>query len=242
MKAYKKMTIIATIIAICALLVAIILHYCCPCYETEFWINICLGLFGSAALTVLTSIVSYWHERIKTLESFSYHTRQLLSVANKYQASMTLEQKIQFFLEYYEFDKIAWDSDLGNIDFFFESITKDREYIYYNIYKPILDFNNAVANHVWHFRWYLDGSGRNDVVMQDFVLELQRYLLKIEEQNMPTEYDENGNATSFFNYKSNCPKLVLDVKTELEGKHYEIMYGKKKTTKAHHLGEEQTNG
>lgn len=59
MRAYKKMTIIATLIAIIALLVAIFLHYCCPCYETEFWINVCLGLFGSAALTVLTSVVSY---------------------------------------------------------------------------------------------------------------------------------------------------------------------------------------
>lgn len=242
MRAYKKMTIIATLIAIIALLVAIVLHYCCPCYETEFWINVCLGLFGSAALTVLTSVVSYWHERIKTLENFLYHTRQLLSAANKYQEHMTLEQKIQFFLEYSEFDKIAWDADFGNIDFFFERITKDREYIYYSIYKPILDFNNAVANHVWHFRRHLDGSGKNDAVMQNFVSELQDYLLKIDEQDIPTEYDENGNATSFLPHKSTCPKLVLDVKKELRGRYYEILYGKKQAAKAHKLEEEQTNG
>ena len=108
MRAYKKMTIISALIAILAFLGAVYMHYYFPCDETEFWINVCLGLFGSAALTVLTSVVSYWHERIKTLENFLYHTRQLLSAANKYQEHMTLEQKIQFFLEYSEFDKIAW--------------------------------------------------------------------------------------------------------------------------------------
>lgn len=229
MRIYKKMIQISFVITVGAFLGAIILHYCCPCYETEFWINVCLGLFGSAALTVLTSIVSYWYERVKTLENFSYHTRQFLSIVNKYQESMTLEQKLQFFLDYYEFDKIAWDSDMGNIDFFFEPITKDREYIYYNIYKPILDFNNAVAKHVWHFRWHLDGSGKNDVVMQKFVLELEDYILRIEEKKIPTEYDENGNILSYSSCKVVQSKLVCDIDNELAGRYLGIMCGKKST-------------
>lgn len=232
MRVYKKLTIITAIIAAIALSGAVFMHYWFPANsESEFWINVCLGVFGSAILTALTSVMSYHHEKIKTLENFLYHTRQILSADNKYQEHMTLEEKIRFFLDYSEFDKIAWDADFGNIDFFFERFTKNREYIYYSIYKPILDFNIAVANHVWHFRWHLDGSGKNDAVMQKFVSELQDYLLKIEEHDIPTEYDENGNATSFYRCTSISSKLVVDVKTELAGRYYEIMYGKRKAKK-----------
>ena len=238
MRVYKKMIIVAALIAIVSFLVVVILHYCCPCYETEFWINVCLGLFGSAALTVLTSVLSYNHEKIKTLEDFFCHTQQLIYFVNKYQEQMTLEQKIQFFLSYSEFDKLAWDSDFRNLDFFFECKTKDREYIYYSIYKPIIDFNDAVTKYVWNFRWHLDGSGKNDAVMQKFVEELQGYLLKIVEQEIPKEYDENGKETSFMHCKSTSPKLVLEVQTELTGPYYEIMYGNRHTVKEHKLEEE----
>ena len=76
--------------------------------------------------------------------------------------------------------------DIGNMDFFFENKTHDFQYIYTAIYKPILDFNRAVENHVWHFRWYLDGTGKNDTVMEKFLLELQEYLLEKNEQDIPT--------------------------------------------------------
>ena len=241
MRIYKKMIKISFVVAVGAFFLAIFMHYCFQCNETEFWINVCLGLFGSAALTVLTSIVSYWHERIKTLENFLYHTKQILSRVNKYQESMTLEQKLQFFIDYYEFDKIDWDCDMGNIDFFFEPITKDRKYIYYSIYKPLLDFNNAVAKHIWHFRWHLDGSGKNDEVIQSFVRELQGYLLKIEERKIPTEYDENGNVISFSNCKMLHPKLVCDIKNELMGRYYEVLYGKKVIRKARNENKAQEN-
>lgn len=231
MKAYKNLTIIATMISVIAFFLALILHYCFPCYEAEFWINVCLGLFGSAALTVLTSIVSYFSEKIKTLQDFLYHTRQILSIANKYQEHMTLEQKIRFFLEYSEFDKIAWDADFGNMSFFFEKTTHNQKYIYDNIYKPILDFNHAVANHVWHFRWYLDGSGKNDAVMQKFVDELQGYLLQITGYDVPTEYDKDGNVISTCHCRAIEPKLVREIEDELTGRYYEIMCGKRKVAK-----------
>lgn len=231
MKAYKNLTIIATIILIIAFFLAVILHYCCPCYETEFWINVCLGIFGSAFLTMLTSIMSYNHEKVKTLENFLYHTRQIVSVANKYQEHMTLEEKIRFFLEYSEFDKIAWDADFGNMSFFFERITHNQKYIYDNIYTPILDFNHAVANHVWHFRWHLDGSGKNEAVMQKFVDELQGYLLQITGKDVPTEYGKDGNVISTCRCRVVEPKLVREIEDELTGRYYDIMYGKRKATK-----------
>ena len=99
LKIYKKLTFVAMIIAAASLATAMIMHYFLPCTETDFWINVCLGIFGSAFLTILTSIMSYNHEKEKTLERFLYHTRQILTVANKYQEHMTLEEKIRFFLE-----------------------------------------------------------------------------------------------------------------------------------------------
>ena len=124
------------------------------------------------------------------------------------------------------------DADFGNIDFFFERITKHREYIYYSIYTPILDFNNAVANHMWHFRWHLDGSGKNDTVMLSFVTELQDYLLERTGKSLPTEFDETGKAISFCYYTATQPKLVHDIRKELNGYYYEIMYGKRTARKA----------
>lgn len=98
MRAYKRMTKFSILIAIISLLIAILLNFCLVVDKTGFWVNVCLGLFGSAALTILTSIVSYFHERRQTLESFVYHTRQILSYLNKYQESMPLEQKLNFIL------------------------------------------------------------------------------------------------------------------------------------------------
>lgn len=242
MRAYKRMTKFSILIAIISLLIAILLNFCLVVDKTGFWVNVCLGLFGSAALTILTSIVSYFHERRQTLESFVYHTRQILSYLNKYQESMPLEQKLKFYLDYHDLDKSAWDMDVGNMDFFFESKTHDFQYIYTTIYKPILDFNRAVENHVWHFRWYFDGTGKNDTVMEKFLLELQEYLLEKNEQDIPTEYDENGNIVSICHYSTVKPKLVLNIRKELNGRYYEIMYGKKIAKREMNSQEAQNNG
>lgn len=234
MRAYKRMAKFSILIAIISLLIAIFLNFCFAIDKTGFWMNVCLGLFGSATLTILTSIVSYFHEKRQTLENFVYHTRQILSYLNKYQESMSLEQKLKFYLDYHDLDKSAWDMDIGNMDFFFENKTHDFQYIYTAIYKPILDFNRAVENHVWHFRWYLDGTGKNDTVMEKFLLELQEYLLEKNEQDIPTEYDENGNIVSTCHHSMVKPKLVLNIRKELNGRYYEIMYGKKITKREKH--------
>lgn len=224
MKLYKRLLIWSLLLAIITCGVAILLYYCVPKQLGEIWVNILLAIFGSAVLSALTGWLSYLHERRKTLESFMYHTRQIVFYLNKFQTKMTLEEKLKFFVDYCELDKSAWDADLGNMDFFFERINKNREYIYQKIYQPICQFNSAASMHLWHFRWYLDGSGRNDIVMTKFVAELEDYLISHEVERVPTEYDENGNATSFFEMVTEGPKLVMNVKKELSGHYYDIMY------------------
>ncbi|MFY4504469.1 hypothetical protein ACJ8LC_07180 [Ligilactobacillus ruminis] len=85
---------------------------------------------------------------------------------------MPVEHKINFYLNYIELDKSGWDMEFGNMEIFFERLIKSRKYIYEKIYKPVIDFNNVVTNHEWHFRWYLDGSGKNDFVMEGFLTRL----------------------------------------------------------------------
>ena len=208
MRAYKRIAKFSILIAIISLLIAILLNFCFVIDKTGFWTNVCLGVFGSATLTILTSVVSYFHEKRQTLENFVYHTRQILSYLNKYQESMSLEQKLKFYLDYHDLDKSAWDMDIGNMDFFFENKTHDFQYIYTAIYKPILDFNRAVENHVWHFRWYLDGTGKNDTVMEKFLLELQEYLLEKNEQDIPTEKKCLSPAKKYKVYKSSINKSI----------------------------------
>ena len=231
MKVYKKLTYVSAGITVVSAIICIWLHYTYIGREAEFWINVNLALFGSATLTLLTSLLTYYHERRKTLENFQYHTDQILARINIYQESMMLEEKIKFFLDYHDIDKIMWDSDYGNMDFFFECINHNRRYIYQNIYMPIIEFGKAVNNHVWHFRGYLNGNGKNECVMQQFVTELEEFIIKKTEFDMPVGWDEKGVPTAFCKFTDVEPRLVLNVKEHLVGHHYDIMYGKRRVAK-----------
>ncbi|MDU8689943.1 hypothetical protein RX411_01365 [Faecalibacterium prausnitzii] len=227
MRVNRKLIIISTIITVLSFISAFWLNFYCVSSSKDFWVNVLIGILGGAALTIVTSTVSYNHERQICLEKFSYDTRQLLSFLNKYQENMTVDQKIQFYLEYADLDKTSWDMDYGSFDFVFEKICGSRKYIYYSIYKPILDFNVAVSNHVWQFRWYLDGSGKNERVINDFLNELQNYLIEKETQELPTQIDERGKVISTCKYSYTKPKLTANINQELSGRYYDLMYGRK---------------
>ena len=228
MRTYKKLTLICGSITLFSLGICLWLHYFCRCNETDFWVNVCLAIFGSALLTALSSIVTYFNEKRSTLESFMYYCRQIIHAINKYQDSMSLEEKMKFILDYHDLDKSGWDLAYGNMDFFFEKLTKNRKYIYEQIYTPIHSFNQDVNKHAWHFRWYFDGSGKNTPVMEMFVSQLEAHLLYREEQSIPTEYDDHGKPIAFCEMTSIESKLVREIAAELNGKYYDIMYGKKK--------------
>ena len=226
MRPYKTLTIICGLISLLSFAICLFLHYYVVSKEAEFWINICLAIFGSALLSALTSLVTYFHEKRSTLEGFMYYCKNLLHAFNKYQNSMSLEDKMKFFLDYYDLDKSAWDAAYGNMDFFAEKRTGNKKYIYEKIYSPMFRFNQAVSKHSWHFRWYFDGSGKNTPVMETFVEQLERQLLYRDEKSIPTDYDETVKANVFCESTSLESKLVHEISKELNGKYYEIMYGK----------------
>lgn len=114
MRIYKRSVIITGIISIVSLAFAIILNYV---VNEEFWCNVCLGLFGSSFLTLITSIIGYFVEKRNCMDSFYIETKKFLNKFNRYQIDLKLEDKIAFFLEMADYDKTNWDMDFGKMDF-----------------------------------------------------------------------------------------------------------------------------
>lgn len=78
-----------------------------------------------------------------------------------------------------------------------------------------------------HFRWYFDGSGKNELVMEMFVEQLEQHLLYRNEKSIPTDYDETGKPIVLCEVAMLESKLVREISQELDGKYYRIMYGKR---------------
>ena len=216
MRLNKKLTVILAVITIVSFASAVLLEYSPIRDEVEFWINVLLGIFSGAFLTMITSIISYQYDKRKTLENFYCHTKQLLFFLSKYQEDMTTEEKLHFYINYSDFDKNAWGSDYGEIEFFFDHKHQKRNYIYNSIYTPLYDFDQAVKRCYWSFQWYLKGTNKNKLVIESFLNELQSYLL-----------EKNETITSACQMKSSMPKLTRKIQQELDGRYYEIMYGRK---------------
>lgn len=226
MRIYKCLFWLTSILASLSLAIATIIN-CCYGMEYDFEENVCLAIFGSAALTSLSSLVTYYYEKRKTLKSILYNTAGLVKFLNKYQENLNLDQKIQFYLDYNDIDKHMWDADFEEISFLLDLKAQNKKYIYDNIYTPITNFNNAVSKYIWNFRWHIDGSGKNNEEMKEYVDKLETYLIKKVEKDIPIEYDENKDSISVSKVRSVSSKLSEDIYKELYGKYLTIMYGKK---------------
>ena len=221
MKYYAKSFFITTIITITTFVFTLVIHYSYNSRESDFWTNICLAIFGSSLLTMVSSYIGYRREKIKTLEGFSYSTKSLLSYLNKYDIEWDDERKIDFFLDYNSLDKTLWDSKLGDIFFLIDREQENFLYIYNQIYKPILDLNHKISEHEFHFRWHKDGSGHNKVVMHKFIAEIEP--LFIEKQTIVLD-NTDGSNTSMTSTRNKLVSTLLD---ELNGRYYDLMYNKK---------------
>lgn len=220
MKNYVISTRISAFLTCISLVAALILHYELSGEEAKFWCNVCLAVFGSALLTLITSCVGYLVEKQRTLESFNYSTRALLHIINKYDLNWSLERKMDFFLDYSDVDKSVWDAHLGAIYFLFDPGKITFKYIYQKIYKPISDINQIIASHIYHFKWHKNGSGKNDVVMRGFVTEIESLFM---EEISSQPFFEDGETVQTKMVRN---KLVYTALEELNGKYYEIMYSK----------------
>ena len=227
MSIYKKTIGLTGLITILSFVVCLVLHYLFMSEEAVFWCNVVLGIFSGALLTLLSSVIGYRVERKRVLENFFYYTNKILKQINQYQMNMTLEEKIDLLLEYADSDKIEWDSCLGEIDFLFDFGKKNYKYIYNSIYKPLWELQLAIQKHYWHFKWYKDGTGKNDKVMEEFLKEIEPLILDREEMKTPIETDQNGKAIKYLTATAVTNRIVSSINKELTGKYYTLMYGKK---------------
>lgn len=216
MRIYKRSVIITEIISIVSLAFAIILHYV---VNEEFWCNVCLGLFGSSFLTVITSIIGYFAEKSNCMNGFYIETIKFLNKFNRYQIDLKLEDKIAFFLEMADYDKTNWDMYFGKMDFF---NNKQREYIYYNIYNPLIKARKSITDHVGQFRMHKNGTGKNEPAMFALVENIEKCFLSQKKYHLPMEDNKKIIATEVHN------RIVDEILEELNGRYYKIMKGKKK--------------
>lgn len=229
MRIYKNAIITTGLLTIISFIAAVILYF--HTQIDQFWSNALLGVFGSGLLTLLTSIIGYGVERRKTFEGFAYKTKEILHVLNKYQISWGLDEKIVFFLNYHDISKADWDRYYGDFSFIADVQGKNRCYIYTKIYEPILKLNQTINKHVWHFRWYEDGTGKNKVVGK-FIKEIETQLI---EETVEIAGTEMSNVDGGITMTTTKNKLVCDIQREINGKYYQLMYGKKAYNKGSNI-------
>ena len=231
MKVYKISVYITMGLTILSALATLITHYRINSSEGDFWSNVALAIFGSAFLTLITSWIGYFVERRRILQDFSSRTKIILKQLNKYQVDWPVEKKIDFFLSYAENDMIAWDSELRNMDFLFDKKRNKFHYVYYKIYKPIMDVNRSVNEHVLNFQLHKDKSGKNDEMMRIFIEEIECLFINKVDCQIPKDIDKDGEPIDFMMASSCGNEVVEKVFAELNGKYYELMYGKRKIKK-----------
>lgn len=215
MTIYKRSFVVTLVISVISFLIATILNYA---MQEQFWCNVLLGIFGGAVLTSITSIIGYFVERRHALEEFYLETIKLLKRYNKYQTDLTLDKKINFFLELSNYDMEYWGTTYARIDLFNK---KSKKYIYEKIYSPLTYAHKKACSHTWNFEMHVNDTGVNNAAMEEFVSEIEPAIIREEERVV-------GNGDNEYVTKNVHNHIVEIIDAELNGKYYEIMYGKKK--------------
>jgi len=165
--------------------------------------NISLAIFGSALLSLIIALINYFILKRKVLEEFYKTIKDRIHFLTEYDNGTNLNEKCKFFIEYYNKDFSDYGLSYANIYFLFDFKGKNKKYIYDNIYCKTFNLSNTINNHYWNFRWYVDGTGKND--------EAVKKMVKSIEKNM---------------------KIFMDkIPYEFENRYYKIMYGTKQYNK-----------
>ena len=187
MTVYKRSVIVTASISIVSLIIVIIINY--VGIET-FWSDVCLGLFGSSILTMITSIIGYFVERKNCMEGFYTETLKFAGRLKRYYYITELEEKIDFFCK------------------------KQRDYIYHKIYVPLKKIDDDISMCEWRFRMYKCGTGGKQSVIADYVNEIEKYFYEIEDID---DFFENGNKSKIID-KVICEELFVHYYKIMYGK------------------------
>lgn len=110
-----------------------------------YWAEILVGIFSSAFLLTISSIIGYFHERKRSMYYFKIETQAILDTIDRL---VTGEDIQSCCLELGEYKIEAWKSIFYDFNFFRK---KNKQYIEEEIYNPINRFitNCAQYNHMF---------------------------------------------------------------------------------------------
>lgn len=200
-------------ISIISLLVAI----CCHLAGSEFAASIFVSLFASAVLALALGIIGYCTSRRSTMEKFYSYALKVAATYNKYDNEDGLEVAIDSVLKMDDFDYLELDNAYGDMSFFFHD-KRTRKYIYDAIYSKTLDIRNLIKEKSYHFKIYRKSVNGNKAVMQKFIDEIDTAIMA-----RSTHVCRNEDGTEM-TIASRENKLVFDLRKEIGGKYYDLMY------------------
>lgn len=178
--------------------------------------DIALAVFGSSLLTLILGIIGYNTERKRVLENFYLVVRKRIKFWDLYDRNEKIQSKCRYFIDYYLKDFEDLGTAYADIFFIFNRFSKKQKCIYEKIYNRCMKFSWLIEEHYWNFKWYIDGSGKNDQVIAEFINKIEDEMLNVIKSDSG-EYSE--------------PKITRELDEELSKNYYEIMYGKRKYQK-----------
>lgn len=174
--------------------------------NSGFWYDSALAVLGGGVLAIITSFVTYYSLKKKTLHSFNYQTRALLKYLNQYDIeNMTLDEKVDFFWGFYQLDKIEWDLLYEEIYFLWDFRNKKKDYIRDKIYLPIVKIDEQLHNDETHYRVYKRAKMKNQNVISECIKKVEDLFM------VQSESYYDGTKMKF-----NKNNLVKDVQNELK--------------------------
>ncbi len=217
MRVYGNTIKVMTVISLLSLVFAFMIR---GNINLAFYYDISMSVFGGAVLTLITSIVGYRVERRQAMETFSTYVKKHLNKINKAAKTASLEQKIDFYINFTDSELPDLGDAYSKINFLFDKCNKNRDYIFNKIYLPIQELENKINHYAPNFRWYKDGSGKNEKAMCQIVNEIEELLFEVKRY----EYKENRKLITGESVNN---KLVKSINEELNNRYYILMYGKK---------------
>lgn len=207
MRIHRATAYIAIIFTIFAFALAILNYYV---FESGFWSNISIGIFGSGVLTTASSLAGYFVERRKNFERFYDATLSILRQLYNYPYHADYIRKCEFLLNYDDVSKELWNSLYYGFCFFFDR--GKTEYIYKSICAPICELDKRIADSKRTLKCYYDKNDRETINGES---ELKNAIDNIEE--VLYTYKKGK-------YRFHMVPLADSIRKELNGKYFNMMY------------------
>lgn len=219
MKTNKRVIQCSFVLTIGTLIVSIIFQIT----DFEYIANIFAGIFASTLLTLLLAIINYNVERTKVLEKFYTYALKAVNNFNSFENEGDIEATIDIVIEMNKFDYTEFDISFGEICFLFNN-KRNRQYIYKNIYFPIVELRKLIIEKTFHFKEYRKATNGNRAVMKIFIDEIDNVIMDRDTNTYTCE----GETMVYTTVKN---KIVEQLRKELDGRYYKILYPKVKRNK-----------